>query len=84
MAVAMPVVPNQGQDMAPSAQAAQAKPFWSPPTAKVGTGALAGALTTLLVAMLKGHANWINDAAVVTAITSLLTFVVQYFVPERE
>jgi len=70
------VVPNQG--------AAETKSFWSPPNTKVGTGALAGAITTLLVATAKAfHGTWVNDAAVVAAITSLLTFVVQYLVPEK-
>jgi len=73
-----------GTVVAPSQAEGAIKPFWGAPTAKVGTGALAGAITTIMVAMLKGHVNWVNDAAVVTAITSLLTFAVQYLVPERD
>ena len=68
---------------APGADPAPAKPFFGAPTAKVGTGVLAGAITTLIVAMLKGHANWITDAAAVSAMTSLVTFAIQYLVPER-
>jgi len=76
MAAGAAVIPKHG--------ASARRSFWGAPTAKVGTGALAGALTTLLVAMLKGHVNWITDSAVITAITSLLTFVVQYLIPERD
>ena len=73
-----------GTVVAPIQVQGATKSFWGAPTAKVGTGALAGAITTIMVAMLKGHVNWVNDAAVVTAITSLLTFAVQYLVPERD
>lgn len=56
---------------------------WAP-TAKVGAGALAGAATTLIVGLLKGnHPSVFGDAGVVAAITSVLTFIIQYLVPER-
>jgi len=79
-----PPLPAPPAAQLPAQGADQSKPFFGAPTAKVGTGVLAGAITTIIVAVLKSyHASWISDAAAVSAMTSLLTFVVQYLVPER-
>jgi hypothetical protein len=57
---------------------------WAP-TAKVSAGVLAGAGTTLIVGLIKPHLpNFASDPGIVGAITSILTFVVQYLVPERK
>ena len=73
---AAPAVP------AASDQAA-AKTDWSP-TAKVSVGALAGAGTTLLLVILKANnVKGIDSAEVGAAITTLITFLIQYTVPER-
>ncbi len=63
----------------------QTASFWGAPTAKVGVGALAGSITVMTLAILR--AKWptlVQDSQVGAAITSLLTFVVQYLVPERK
>lgn len=57
---------------------------WAP-TAKVSAGVLAGAGTTLILGLLKLHLpNFASDPGIVGAITSILTFIVQYLVPERK
>ena len=57
---------------------------WAP-TAKVSAGILAGAGTTLLAGLLKSHyPDFMRDPATTGAITSILTFVVQYIVPDRK
>jgi uncharacterized membrane protein required for colicin V production len=60
--------------------------FWAP-TAKVSAGVLAGAATILLTAFLGPHwRSWTQQdmtPAVVTAITTIVTFVIQYCVPDR-
>jgi hypothetical protein len=57
---------------------------WAP-TAKVSVGALAGAGTTLIMGILKvGHPGFSLDASSVAAITCILTFAIQYMVPERK
>ena len=57
---------------------------WAP-TAKVSAGVLAGSGATLISSMLKTkYPAFINDAAVAGAMTSILTFIVQYMVPERK
>lgn len=50
------------------------------PNRKVGASAIAGALTILLVAILKLYIP--IDVEVASAITTLITFGVGYFVPE--
>ena len=60
--------------------------YWAP-TAKVSAGVLAGAATILITALLAPHwKNWTQQdmtPAVVTAITTIVTFAIQYWVPER-
>jgi len=55
---------------------------WSP-TAKVSVGMLAASLTTLVLSLSKqmGHEVPGADAA---AVTTLITFAIQYLVPERK
>ena len=56
------------------------------PTRKVGTGALAGAVTIVVMAFLGPHlkdgTGPANSASISAAITSIITFVIQYWVPE--
>ncbi len=53
------------------------------PKRKVGAGALAGALTTLLVFVLKYALPSVQvDAVTAAAVTTIITFIVSYFVPE--
>ncbi len=62
-----------------------AKPFWAAPTAKVGTGALAGSLTVMLLTLLKAKLPTVaQDPQFGAALTTILTFFAQYLVPERE
>lgn len=56
------------------------KTSWAP-TAKVSAGVLAGAVTVLVVQLVPGAEHW--KPAVATALTQVITFVVQYMVPER-
>jgi hypothetical protein len=54
---------------------------WAP-TAKVSVGILAASLTTLLLPLLsKMHIS--PDASQAAALTTLITFAIQYVVPER-
>ena len=59
---------------------------WAP-TAKVSAGMLAGAATILISSILGPHwKDWTQQEmtpAVVAAMTNILTFAVQYWVPER-
>jgi hypothetical protein len=55
---------------------------WAP-TAKVSVGILAASMTTLLLPLL-GQANIKLEAAQAAALTTLVTFVIQYIVPERK
>jgi len=59
---------------------------WTP-TAKVSAGILAGAATILISAFLGPHwKNWTQQdmtPAVGAAIANILTFVIQYWVPDR-
>lgn len=59
---------------------------WAP-TAKVSAGVLAGAATILLTALLGPHwRSWTQQdmtPGVVTAITTIATFAIQYWVPDR-
>jgi hypothetical protein len=58
---------------------------WTAPTAKVTTGVVAASLTTLIFSLwvpLTGHKlEWPPESA--GALTTLVTFVMQYLVPER-
>ncbi|HMG35828.1 MAG TPA: hypothetical protein VKM94_17975 [Blastocatellia bacterium] len=58
--------------------ASATKTDWAP-TAKVGVGALAAAITTLIIAFWKSA-----TAAEAAAITTLITFAVQYLIPDRK
>ena len=54
------------------------------PTRKVGAGVLAGALSTLLLFILQTAMPDLQlPSTVGAAVTTLLTFVVSYFVPEE-
>lgn len=65
---------------------AQAPTSWAP-TAKVGTGALAGAFTILLCAFLT-HGKFLTQQeltpAIVAAFTTIFTFGIQYWVPDAK
>ena len=54
---------------------------WAP-TAKVSVGILAASMTTLLLPLL-GLAHINPNATQAAALTTLITFVIQYMVPER-
>ncbi|HXC68513.1 MAG TPA: hypothetical protein VN644_01000 [Pyrinomonadaceae bacterium] len=54
---------------------------WAP-TAKVSVGILAASLTTLLLPLLS-KANVNPDPAQAAALTTLITFAIQYMVPDR-
>ena len=61
--------------------------YWAP-TAKVSAGVLAGAMTIILTAFLSPHwRDWTQQdmtPAIAAAITNILTFVIQYWVPDRK
>ena len=72
----------------PISQSAPAsKTDWAP-TAKVSIGALAGTIIILLTAFLGPHwKDWTKQdmtPAIGAAITNVLTFAIQYLVPERK
>jgi hypothetical protein len=68
---------------APAAQPAVATPTnWSP-TTKVSVGVLAAALVTLLLPFWKKLTGTDLAAAEGAALTTIITFIVQYLVPER-
>lgn len=54
---------------------------WAP-SAKVTTGVLAGAVTMLIFEFVPHASTW--TPATAAAITQIVTFVVQYMVPERQ
>lgn len=60
--------------------------YWAP-TAKVSAGVLAGSLTILITTFLAPHwKNWTQQdmtPAALTAITTIVTFAIQYWVPDR-
>lgn len=65
------------------AQAAAAKPTnWSP-SAKVSAGVIAAAVTTLLLSYAKTHGWKEISGGDGAALTTVITFVIQYLVPER-
>lgn len=55
---------------------------WAP-TAKVSAGILAASLTTLLLPWLS-RVNFSPGPAEAAALTTLITFVIQYMVPDRK
>lgn len=55
---------------------------WAP-TAKVSVGILAASLTTLLLPLLS-KVNISPEPAQAAALTTLITFAIQYIVPERK
>ena len=55
---------------------------WAP-TAKVSAGVLAASVTTLVIGYAKNHGWTAMDAADSAALTTVITFVIQYLVPER-
>lgn len=59
------------------------KPTSWAPTAKVSVGVLAGAVTLLIVRFIEHYSHAAVSAETSSAITSILTFVVQYMTPER-
>ena len=69
------------------APASERKTNWIP-TRKVGTGALAGAVTTVVLAFLgaylKDGSGAANSASISAAITTIITFGIQYWVPENK
>jgi hypothetical protein len=67
------------QSATPS-QAVQAT-SWAP-TAKVAVGALAGAVT-LIIVQICGHYGLKLSAEVGAAVTTVITFAIQYMTPER-
>ena len=68
----------------PALESVNGKIDWAP-TAKVGVGPLAGAITVLINALVwQSVAGHEMSGTVASAFTTLLTFGVQYFVPERK
>ena len=76
------VVPPQ-----PPQSPTSSKSDWSP-TSKVGVGALAGGLTVLIMTFMgPPWERWYHQAIPATvgaAITNILTFAIQYWVPDRK
>jgi hypothetical protein len=56
---------------------------WAP-TAKVSVGILAASVTTLLLPLWKKLTHSDLEATQATALTTLITFTIQYWVPERK
>ena len=81
MAAAAPIVP---QAVPPVAQpAAQAATSWAP-TAKVSAGVLAASVTPLLLLLFKKMTGSDLSASQGAAVTTIVTFIIQYLVPERK
>ena len=68
------------QSTTPS-QVVQAAASWAP-TAKVAVGALAGAVT-LIIVQVCGHYGLKFSAEAGGAVTTVITFIIQYMTPER-
>jgi hypothetical protein len=58
------------------------KTNWTP-TAKVSVGILAASVTTLLLPLWKHFTNYDLQAAEATAVTTLITFGIQYLTPDN-
>jgi hypothetical protein len=56
---------------------------WAP-TAKVSVGVLAGAITLLALRIIQHYVHVDVSADTSSALTSVLTFVIQYMTPERK
>jgi hypothetical protein len=54
------------------------------PTRKVSAGVLAGALSIILVWGVKTYGGVALDGEIASAITTVMTFLVSYFVPDAE
>lgn len=67
--------------MATPAPAQPQTTSWAP-TAKVSAGVLASAVTILIFQFVPGANGW--PAAVAASITQIVTFVVQFWVPDRK
>lgn len=63
--------------------AAHAPTSWAP-TAKVSVGVMAASATTLALSLSKQFTGHDLSAADAAAITTLVTFAIQYWVPERK
>lgn len=70
VAPAQPVMPEQTRNWAP--------------TAKVSVGILAASVTSLLLPLWKKLTHSDLEATQATALTTLITFTIQYFVPDRK
>ena len=84
--VPQPAEPPVAQQAEPPI--AQPPTNWTP-NAKVSVGVLGGALATFIVPMVALHwKSWTGQdstpASIGAAVTSILTFVIQYWVPERK
>src|SRR5689334_5553326 len=90
-----PIQPPSQTPQPPAASAATSstqtvdkteKTNWTP-TAKVSVGVLAGAVTMILTTFLAPHwKNWTSQEmtpAVSGAFTSIITFIIQYWVPDN-
>jgi len=64
--------------------ASAAQPTGWAPTAKVSVGVLAGAITLLAVRILQHYTHADISADTSSALTSILTFCIQYMTPERK
>jgi len=54
------------------------------PTRKVGAGALAGAISVMLVWAVKNYGNTDLPAEMSSALTTVVTFITSYFVTDAE
>ena len=77
MSAAAPAIAQPGSAMAQAAPTTS----WAP-TAKVAVGALAGAVT-LIVVQVMGHYGLRLSPEAGGAITTVITFAIQYMTPER-
>ena len=81
-----PSIPPQQSAAGAVGSSTTQKTNWTP-TAKVSVGVLAGAVTMILTAILAPHwKNWTSQEmtpAVGGAITSIITFIIQYWVPDN-
>jgi hypothetical protein len=84
--IALPM-PDSGVSDHSKGKPKRGNDYWTP-TTKVSIGALAGATTVLLTPILKLHwSTWTQSdmtPEISAAITTILTFVLQYSVPDRK
>jgi len=85
-AITQPTLPASIAAMQSKTRHSRNYDYWAP-TAKVSAGVLAGAATILISAFLSPHwKNWTQQdmtPAVGAAIANILTFAIQYWVPDR-